>query len=113
MFIKEAELCNFADDNSLHASDPSLDLVKRILERESSKSLYWFKINSMVANSVPDHVSWYNHLDYEIFLNFDGITVKSTPIVKLLGVLLHCKLNFSAHVKSLCKSALKAAKCPS
>ena len=34
-------------------------------------------------------------------LNFDGITVKSPSIVKLLGVLLDCTLNFSAHVKSL------------
>ena len=105
MFIKEAGLCNFADDNSLHVSDPSLDQVKRILERESSKSLYWFKINSMAANPAKFQTMFLGIRDYEIILNFDGITVKSTSTVKLLGVLLDSKLNFSAHVKSLCKSA--------
>ena len=43
--------------------------------------------------------------DREIDLNIDGISVKSISSVKLLGILLDCKLNFLAHVKSLCKSA--------
>ena len=100
MFIKEAELCNFADDNSLHASGPSLDQVKRILERESSKSLYWLKINSMAANPAKFQTMFLGISDYEIVLHFDGIIVKSTSTVKLLGVLLDCKLNFSAHSKN-------------
>ena len=35
MFIKETEnsALNFADDNSLHASDPNLDQIKKSLER--------------------------------------------------------------------------------
>ena len=110
MFLKEAEVCNFADDNSLHASDPSVDNVKAILERESTNALIWFKINSMVANPAKFQTMFLGIKNEQIILNFDGINVKSSTFVKLLGVYLDCKLNFSTHIQSLCKSASQKTK---
>ena len=110
MYIKEAELCNFADDNTLHASNRAVDIVKQTLERESSKALYWFDINSMAANPAKFQTMFLGINDSIIILNFDGITVESSLFVKLLGVYLDNKLNFSTHVKHLCKSASQKTK---
>ena len=86
--IKEAEVCNFADDNSLHANDPSAIKVKSLLEKESTNALYWFKINAMAANPEKFQSMFLRINDQEIVLQFDGIVVKSSPFVKLLGVFL-------------------------
>ena len=85
MYIKEAELCNFADDNTLHASNRAVDIVKQTLERESSKALYWFDINSMAANPAKFQTMFLGINDSIIILNFDGITVEIIFICETVG----------------------------
>ena len=110
MFIKEADLCNFADDNTLHASDKVVEIVKQILERESSKALYWFDINPMAKNPGKFQTMFLGIKDKKVILNFDSITKESSLCVKLFGVYLDNKLNFLTHVKNLCKSASQKTK---
>ena len=44
-------MCNFADDNSCYACEPTIDEVINKLEDDMKIILEWFKINSMVANA--------------------------------------------------------------
>ena len=105
MFIQETEVCNFADDNSLYASSSELVEVISILERELSRAIYWYKINSMVANPGKFQAMFLGTHNDNICLRVEGVTIQTSSIVKLLGVQLDCKLNFQTHVQTLCKSA--------
>ena len=60
MFIKEAEVCNFADDNSLHASDPSVDNVKTLLEKGVNKCSHLVsdQLDGCQSSEISDNVSW-------------------------------------------------------
>ena len=106
LFIKEASLCNFADDNSLYASAKSLTRVIQLLELETANALEWFRVNSIAANPAKFQLMFLGRGqldDIEICIN--NITLRSKSCVKLLGVSIDCKLHFSEHVKTLCKSA--------
>ena len=69
--IKEAEVCNFADNNSLHANDPSAIKVKSLLEKELTNALHWFKINPMAANLEKFQIIFFDINDQEIVLQSD------------------------------------------
>jgi len=105
MFIQETEACNFADDNSLYASSSELDEVISVLERELARAIYWYKINSMAANPGKFQAMFLGTQGNNICLHVEGVTIKASSIVKLLGVQLDCKLNFQTHVQTLCKTA--------
>ena len=49
-FIADSHLCNFADDNTLYASDFKLEGVVSRLENDMQKTLVWFESNMTVAN---------------------------------------------------------------
>ena len=48
--IGETDVCNYADDNTLHASHISLNLLMLKLESASKKVIDWFKQNGMKLN---------------------------------------------------------------
>ena len=50
MFIEKTDICNFADDNTLYKSSPSLSVVLNCLEHDITIALNWFKVNSLKAN---------------------------------------------------------------
>ena len=64
----------------------------------------------MAANPKKFQIMFLGINDQEIVFILDGIVIKSSSSVKLLGVLLDNKLNFSEHVKKLCKSASQKTK---
>ena len=50
-FVKEkSDIFNFAEDNTFYSWGANLKTVLENLEHDTSKLLYWFKINSMKAN---------------------------------------------------------------
>ena len=50
MFIEKSDIYNFADDNTLYKSSPSLSVVLNCLEYDITIVLNWFKVNSLKAN---------------------------------------------------------------
>ena len=52
LFIKDVELANFADDNTIDAARSSTEELLKVLEKESKTASDWFKINDMIVN--PD-----------------------------------------------------------
>jgi len=59
-FNREAELCNFADDNTLFSAAKTLAEVVDTLVVETRCVIHWFEINSLAVKSskVPSYVSW-------------------------------------------------------
>ena len=54
--IQETDICNFADDNTLHTCDTKLDQLMRDLERGVEKAIAWFEYNGMKLNSSKCHL---------------------------------------------------------
>ena len=50
MFIEKSDIYNFADDNSLYKSSPSLSIVLNCLQHDITIVLNWFKVNSLKAD---------------------------------------------------------------
>ena len=106
LFIEKAEICNFADDNTLYCCSDSLEKVIKSLEEAVSDCLSWFSLNRLVAN--PDKFQC-------MFLganNVSGLSlsvgkskVAANDYVKLLGVYIDNNLKFDVHIESLCKKA--------
>ena len=52
LFLKDVELANFEDDNTIYAANKRIEKLMEVLERESKSAIDWFKINDMIVN--PD-----------------------------------------------------------
>ena len=51
MIIEQSDICNFADDNTLHSCGKSLSDTKENLVSDTKSILNWFRLNSLKANS--------------------------------------------------------------
>ena len=50
LFINEAKLAKFADDNTIYAAKRDLNELLRLLEKESEVAIKWFSDNNMIVN---------------------------------------------------------------
>ena len=87
-FIEKCSLYNYADDNSLSISAPTVDEVVLNLKHDCEISLRWYKQNGMEAN--PNKFQFlisspYTAENMELKLKIDeNITLALEPFVKLL-----------------------------
>jgi hypothetical protein len=102
--LKECDLYNYADDNTLSYAHKEISSVITTLESESEVAIDWFSSNLMLAN--PDKfqaiILGPNSGNEPHTFNFGETQVQSEESVKLLGVDLDNKLNFHSHVSNLC-----------
>ena len=106
LFIKNAKLANFADDNTIYADSTDLNRLLNILEKESETAINWFKENEMIVN--PDKFQTMilgKHNIKEINLKINETNIKAQNSVTLLGIEIDNKLNFNNHVSTICKKA--------
>ena len=107
LFIKEADLANFADDNTLYVSKKNLAEVLELLETECETAINWFKENNMVVN--PDKfqtmIITSNKEQNNTPVKINGVDITPEPSVKLLGIEIDNKLNFEKHISTLCNKA--------
>ena len=107
-FIDKASVHNFADDNSLIASQQNIKNLKFILESESKKAISWFQSNKMIVNPgkfqgiIIDKKKQNHTAEY---ISIDQKNIKTSSSVKLLGVHIDDKLNFNLHITKICRSA--------
>ena len=105
-FIQETEICNFADDNTLYACDSTIEKVISRLENDILHVNTWFKNNSMIANQEKFQVMFLGVKDpCEVSLKIGNLEINGQSQVLLLGITIDHKLNFSSHIKTLCKNA--------
>ena len=107
LFIQEASIFNFADDNSLYAHARSLAEVIQTLKSETANVLEWFKLNSIATNPSKFQLMFLGNFGDTCDIEFRVFNTILRPksCVKLLGLTIDRKLSFSEHVQTLCKSA--------
>ena len=106
LFIKETDICNFADDITLYACGKELDTISFKLEIETNRAMQWLKDNEMVANPSKFQLmflSKYKNIGKN--MSFDGKTIKSSDAVELLGITLDKNINFKRHIQHICRKA--------
>ena len=105
LFYLVQDISNFADDNTLSSSAPTIDDVNLNLIQKLSLVLDWFKYNSMVANPSKFQLIYPGTINANSSLRIDNIKIASVEVVKLLGVKIDSNLSFIPHVTELCKKS--------
>ena len=98
----------FADDNLISAAAKTVTELKITLQSELEVIINWFKNNKMIV--YPEKfqaiiLDKQKHGYSNETIKFNNKTVETVSSVRLLGVQLDDKLNFSLHVRNICKSA--------
>ena len=100
----------FADDTTLHLSNKNLNDLQHEMNKELNKIDLWMKCNKLSVNySKTSYMIISNKSlkpsSFKLILNDNNI--KPLKHVKYLGVLLDNKLNWKAHISSLCSKLSK------
>ena len=103
-FIKEPELPNFANDNSIYTGSKDLTEILEVLQYECEIAINWF--NNMIVN--PDEfqltiISSKKDLS-RAALNINGVELTMESSVKLLGIEIDNKRICKTHFQYLQKS---------
>ena len=107
-FIQNANIHNYADDNTLSAFSNSIPNLIKILEEETNIAILWLNHNRMIANPEKFHsiIIQKNRMETTgNILNINQEQIESEPWVKLLGAKIDNKLNFNLHINDLCKKS--------
>ena len=109
LFIENAKIHNYADDNAIQHEASSLDDLIRVLENESNTAVDWLSLNEMIVNPKEFQllISAKNNTKRFIGtpINIKGKTIYSTDSIKFLGINIDNELKFNEHIGSLCKKA--------
>ena len=99
-------MLNYADDNTLSYHNNDIEIVKSVLQNETSSAIKWFKDNNMEANSSKfQAMVMSRNVNCQISFIINGVEIPSSDHIKLLGVDFDKKLNFDIHITNLCKKA--------
>ena len=107
-FIKNANVHNFADDNTLTTFGQNVGTLISVLESENKIAIDWFETNKMIVNPgkfqsiIIDKKKQYH--TKETFEIGDKV-IEASPSVKLCGVQIDDKLNFNLHITNICRPA--------
>ena len=106
MFVKDAQICNYADDTTIYACDTNIESVIKTLESDDAlKMAEWLPNNCMKLNGDKCHLMVFGDKSNDVTLNIGSITIKESTEEKLLGVILDKNLCIKQKVKSVCKKA--------
>ena len=99
------EICNFADDNTIHSCGKHLTEIITDLEIDLSRLLHWFGENGMASNPKKFQLVLLGlNTQTWLHLNIERNKISATDGVKFLGIEIDNKLKFDKHVKTLrCK----------
>ena len=95
----ETNICNYADDNTLHICGMELENLMKKLESAANAAISWFKNNSMKMNSDKSHLLVSGHKHEIMIANIGGEQVIETHSVKPIGTDIDSKLSFNTHLK--------------
>ena len=104
-FVRDAQICNYADDTTIYACDSNIEGVIATLESDALKIAEWFPNNCMKLNEDKCHLMVFGDKSNDVSVNIGRITIKESTEEKLLGVILDKKLCFKQQIKSMCKKA--------
>ena len=88
---------NFADDNTISATERTIENLLSTLETESRTAIEWFKLNEMIVNPEKFQaivVKKNTKVKDSYPLNINDLTINSENSIKLLGIGIDNKLSF-------------------
>ena len=100
--VNEGTLFNYADDNSV---------INR-LKTSANSIMTWCAQNQMEANPSKFQLMIADEEENTTISITSSTNIQSEPHVKLLGVTLDNRMNFSAHVSELLKKSSRQLNCP-
>ena len=105
---ENASVHNFADDNTLSRFAKTVKDLINILKEESEFAINWFSSNEMIVN--PDKFkstiltkNKSDDIPTGFSIGTDIVSIEKS--VKLLGIHLDNRLNFSLHISTIFQSA--------
>ena len=104
--VIKSEVCNFADDNTLHSFDNKLDAIFSNLKYDLENVLSWFQANSLKTNPSKFQFMILEEKQNTPFaLNINGKKINNSREIELLGIAIDNQLKFKKHIEKLCKKA--------
>lgn len=108
VYEMEQNLSMYADDHQLFEISDNIATINDNLNANARKASSWYESNLLKGNLSKYHTCWYNKQRDgrdEINVNVQGTDIDSMNSIKLLGVTIDNKLNFSVHINITCKKA--------
>ena len=103
IFIKEAEVCNFADDTTIYSCSLNYKEEAHELSNGTNIVLNWFKVNSMVASPGKFQMFLGSKIDNsKITFAIGNNQIKYKREGKLLRITIDEKLTFTKHIVNIC-----------
>ena len=104
-FNEQSDVCNFADDTTLHACDRELNTVLLRLEHDTLIAIEWFGWNYMKLNEDKCHLLVAGNKYEHVWAKAGTAKIWESECEKLLGIHIDRNLTFNYHVKNLCANA--------
>ena len=95
-FIRDTQIANYADDNTLYTVSENITHLLSILENETNLILDWFRKNEMKPNADKCHLIVCTQ--EKVFVTLENERISNTDSVDLLGVKIDKNLDFAEHV---------------
>ena len=100
LFIKETDICHFAEDTTLYACGKDLGTISNKLELEINTAIQSIKDNEMVANPSKFQLMILSkYKNTEKNMSFDSKTITLSDTFELVGVTLDKNVNFKRYVQ--------------
>ena len=106
-FVKNGNLFNYADDNSVSVNNKELDIVRRLLQSEAEVTVRWFCNNAMEANpSKFQGILFKGNKQANNFkVSVGGQNIEFSKSMTSLGICIDENLNFDFHISNICQKA--------
>ena len=107
LFIDRCKLCDYAEHNSIMYSSPDISNIFTNLPTDCNNAIDWFTANGMKANPSKFQfmVISSERIQQQCLNIRSGKTLRSEPSVKVLGVTIDDRLQFSEHISACCLKA--------
>ena len=106
--ITDANISMYADDDQIYVIAESISQVEQTLRNEGVVISRWYNENYLKGNHKKYGAMILCNRDTEaaaINITIDGENVESKLSLKLLGLTLDSRLNYSSHISDICKKA--------
>ena len=106
-FVKEGNMYNYADDNSISVSHKELTNLSRQLQTEAEVTVQWFFDNAMEANPTKFQglLLKGNKQASEFSVSIRGQDIEFSKSITALGICIDENLTFDEHVNNICLKA--------
>ena len=72
-FLKDVDICNFADDTTTYISDESLGNILKSLEKNSVLAILWFENNYIKLNTDKCHLIVSGYKNEQVWANIGKV----------------------------------------